>query len=193
MLDFATAVRKMRGQDMLEAQVQIQPAAVSDLPEIASLASVIWRAVYPGIISKAQIDFMLGWMYSLETLRCEMQTQGVRFERLLVAGRLAGFAACGPAGEPGVYKLHKLYLHPEQQGCGLGSRLLTHCEREAARLGARRMILSVNKRNEQAIRVYRRNGYDVVDSVVVDIGGGFFMDDFVMAKSPLDRPIDPTG
>jgi len=72
-------------------------------------------------------------------------------------------------------------------GRGLGSRLLRHCEREVRAGGAHRLILSVNKRNARAIAAYRRNGFVIADSVVTDIGGGFVMDDYVMAKSLSDE------
>ena len=79
-------------------------------------------------------------------------------------------------------KLHKLYLLPELHGRGLGSRLLQHVESEVRAGAGRRLILSVNKRNTQAIAAYRRNGFVIAESVVTDIGGGFVMDDYVMAK-----------
>ena len=79
-------------------------------------------------------------------------------------------------------KLHKLYLLAELRGRGLGSRLLLFCEDAARAAGARRLVLNVNKRNDRAIAAYRRNGFRVAASVVNDIGGGFVMDDFVMAK-----------
>lgn len=161
---------------------EIRSAGEQHLPALAELAGVIWRQHYPGIISHEQIDYMLGKMYSLETLREEIRAQDIRFYQLVVAGEMAGFAAFGPATEPGVMKLHKLYLLPELHGRGLGSRLLQHCEAEARRLGARRLILAVNKRNARAIAAYRRNGFAITESVTVDIGGGFVMDDFIMAK-----------
>jgi GNAT superfamily N-acetyltransferase len=80
------------------------------------------------------------------------------------------------------FKLHKLYLLPELHGRGLGSRLLQHVEHEVRRLGARRLILAVNKRNAKAIAAYQRNGFVVAKTVVTDIGNGFIMDDYVMAK-----------
>jgi ribosomal protein S18 acetylase RimI-like enzyme len=125
---------------------------------------------------------MLAQMYSLDTLHAEIRTQKVRFHQLLVDGRLTGFAAIGPTGTPGVLKLHKLYIAPESHGLGLGKRLLNHCEAEAAKNGARRLILAVNKRNARAIAFYQRNGLAIIESVVSEIGGGFVMADFIMAK-----------
>lgn len=163
-------------------RTKIIRATGADLPAIAELAGIIWRACYPGIISQAQIDYMLSQMYALGTLREEICSQGIRYELLRVNGKPAGFASFGPTSRPGVVKLHKLYLLPELQGHGLGSRLLQHCEREARAVGARHLTLSVNKQNARAIAVYQRNGFVIVESVVTDIGGGFVMDDYVMAK-----------
>jgi GNAT superfamily N-acetyltransferase len=165
-----------------DRRIRIVSASQEHLPVIAQLAGRIWRACYPGIISHAQIEYMLARMYALETLRDEIRCRGIRYEVLFVDGQPAGFASFGPASEPGVVKLHKLYLLPELQGRGLGSRLLKHCEAEARRLGAQRLILSVNKRNARAIATYRRHDFVIAESVVTDIGGGFVMDDFIMAK-----------
>jgi len=163
--------------------VQIIPATEEHLPAIAELADIIWRACYPGIIDQAQIDYMLAQMYAFDVLCDELHSQGIRYDRLLVAGKLAGFASYGPGSEPGVMKLHRLYLLPEMQGRGLGSRLLQHVEGEVSARGARRLILSVNKRNAKAIATYQRNGFVIAESVVTDIGGGFIMDDYTMTKN----------
>jgi len=162
--------------------VQILPATEDHLPALAELAAVIWRQHYPGIISHAQIEYMLGKMYSLDSLREEIRSKGVRFFRLLVSERFVGFASFGPTPEPGVVKLHKCYLLPELHGRNYGSLMLQHCEREAHRLGMRRMNLAVNKRNTKAIAAYRRNGFTVAESVITDFGDGFVMDDYIMAK-----------
>ncbi len=176
-------------------QTQILPATEEHLPALAELADVIWRACYPGIISYKQIDYMLARMYALDVLREEIRSQGIHFYRLVVDGQFAGFASIGPTevGTPrhGVqtaqravptYKLHKLYLLPDCHGRGFGSQLLKHCEAEAQKLGAQRLILSVNKRNAKAIAAYQRNGFAIAGSVVTDIGNDFVMDDFIMTK-----------
>jgi len=169
-------------------KTRIVRATEENLPAISDLAGVIWRACYPGIITRAQIDYMLARMYSLDTLRDEIRSQGIRYDILLVDGKPAGFASYGPAAGPGVMKLHKLYLLPELHGRGLGSLLLQHVEREVCAGAGCRLILSVNKRNAKAIAAYQRNGFVAADSVVTDIGGGFVMDDYIMAK---DLPACP--
>jgi len=172
---------------------RIIAAAEKDLPELARLAGAIWRAVYPGILSNEQIEFMLAKMYAIETLRAEIRT-GICFDRLLIGGEFVGFAAYGATSEKGVFKLHKLYLKPEFQGRGLGTHLLQHCEAEVRKCGARRLFLTVNKRNVKAIAAYERNGFAIETSVVTEIGGGFVMDDFVMTKAwPLNPTSDGSG
>jgi len=162
--------------------VEILAAGEEHLLAIRDLAAVIWREHYPGIISVAQIDYMLERMYSLETLQKEIRFQNIRYDCLQTKGELIGFASQGPTPEPGVMKLHKLYLLPKMHGRGLGSLLLQHCAREAIKLGAKRLILTVNKQNVKAITAYQRNGFRIAESIVTDIGGGFVMDDYVMEK-----------
>jgi diamine N-acetyltransferase len=162
--------------------IEIAPAGEEHLPGIAALAAVIWRACYPGIISEAQIDYMLARMYAFKTLRSEIRSQNIVYQRLLNRDVLVGFGSYGPAAQQRTFKLHRLYLHPDFQGRGLGSRLLCHCEEQIRKLGARRLVLHVNKRNAKAISAYRRNGFTIAESVVAEIGGGFVMDDYVMAK-----------
>ena len=168
--------------DSKQLAPRIDSASETDLPGIASLAGRIWREHYPGIITAEQIEYMLEKMYSLERLREEISARGIRYERLLVGEELVGFASIGPTEVKKLVKLHKLYLHPDRHGRGLGSLLLRHCEKEAAKIGGERLTLTVNKRNAKALAAYRRNGFVIVDSVVADIGGGFVMDDYVMAK-----------
>jgi len=64
---------------------------------------------------------MLARMYSLDVLRDEIRSQGIRYDQLQVDGKPAGFASYGPTAEAGVMKLHKLYLLPELHGRGLAA------------------------------------------------------------------------
>ena len=160
----------------------IHAAGPEHLPEIIALAGIIWRAHYPGIISPDQIDYMLGRMYDAEVMRRELDS-GIAYDRLLVNDELRAFSSYGATSTPGEMKLHKLYVHPDFQRCGLGSRLLAHAEFAARRRGFTTMLLAVNKKNGKAIDAYLKNGFTIRESVVSDIGGGFVMDDYVMTKA----------
>jgi diamine N-acetyltransferase len=161
--------------------IAIEPAREEHLAEIASLAGIIWRAHYPEIISPEQIEYMLAHMYDLDVLRRELAS-GIHFDRALVDGVLRGFSSYGPSGAPGEVKLHKFYVHPDWQRCGIGRALLNQCEANARGRGATSLVLNVNKRNVHAIAAYQKHGFTICESVTVDIGGGFVMDDYVMAK-----------
>jgi ribosomal protein S18 acetylase RimI-like enzyme len=147
---------------------------------VAALAQRIWRQYYPQILSQAQIDYMLEKMYSLEQLETEWR-DGITFDLLIIEAAPAGFLSYGQTS-PGVMKLHKLYLESRCHGKGLGTAMLQHFQNAASIRGFETLVLAVNKRNEQAIRAYQRFGFDIAESVSVEIGGGFVMDDFQMRK-----------
>jgi len=163
--------------------IRIVAAAEADLPRVAELAGVIWRKHYPGIITPEQIEYMLGLGYSREALRRFIVEEGAGLDLAYVANRLAGFAAYYRADPHDELKLDKLYVHQDYHGRGVGSRLIARVEAMATTQGRPTLILNVNKHNALAIRAYERNGFAVRESVVVDIGGGFLMDDYVMAKT----------
>ena len=159
--------------------LQFRCATVDDIPLLRDLAADIWRRSYAAILAPAQIDYMLAWMYSAETIRAEIAT-GVRWEVIELDGAAIGYLAVERGAEA---KLHKLYLRPEQQGRGFAQQALAEVEKMARTWGAARVVLNVNKRNARAIRAYEHAGFSIVDAVVNDIGGGFVMDDFIMART----------
>jgi ribosomal protein S18 acetylase RimI-like enzyme len=162
-------------------RVAIESASAEHLPAIAALAEVVWRAHYPGIISLEQIDYMLARMYDVGLMQRELES-GIAYDRLLVDGVLRGFASYGAAGIHRELKLHKLYIQPVFQRQRLGALLLKRVENVARGGGFASLLLTVNKKNVKAIAAYRKHGFTIRESVVVDIGGGFVMDDYVMVK-----------
>lgn len=164
-----------------EIEFSIDAAGRSHLTTISALARKIWYQHYPGIITEAQIEYMLERDYALATLKRDLE-QGICMDIMQIDNKVVGFSAYGTTDKEGEIKLHKLYLLGSLQGQGLGSRLLEAVEKNVIKRGYSKIILQVNKNNEKAIRAYERNGYYQQASVVDDIGGGFVMDDYVMAK-----------
>ena len=162
--------------------LDINAATRAELPVVQDLAHRIWHRHYPGIISAEQIEYMLDRGYATDALAKFLDSPGAG----LVLARLddvpVGFAAWYRPDEPATTKLDKLYVLPECQGRGVGRRLIQHVEAAARADAASTLILNVNKHNADAIGAYRKCGFATRDEVVVDIGHGFVMDDYVMAK-----------
>lgn len=158
----------------------IRPATESDIPLLRDLAQRIWRECYPGIITPEQIEFMLGWMYAEGKIRDELRA-GVTWEVVEEDGTAVGFLSFGREAD-GRVKLHKMYVLPARQRRGIGQQLLAHVCESARALGATAVWLQVNKRNERAIGAYLKAGFRIEKEAVFDIGGGFVMDDYLLAK-----------
>ncbi len=160
----------------------ILPATLEHLPAIAALAQVIWTAHYPGIITHEQIMYMLKKMYDSGVLKEEL-AKGICYDRALIGRAMRGFTSYGPWQGNRQMKLYKLYIHPNFQRRGIGSMLMRHVEQVAKKRGFESIFLTVNRENEPAINAYRKNGFAITDTSLVDIGQGFVMDDFIMTKN----------
>ena len=168
-------------------EIQIRTAGLEDRAFIRSVAECTWPSTYGAIISQAQIDFMLDWMYSNDALAQQMNT-GAEFyiasiKKINDQWEEVGFCSVSPEKEEGAitttYKLNKLYVLPTAQGSGAGKALLDKAIEVAKLAGAPSMFLQVNKLNS-AYTFYLKKGFIKEADFKFDIGNGFFMDDYVM-------------
>lgn len=163
--------------------IEIVPLAPPDVPAVIALARRIWNAHYPGIISPQQIDYMLAQRYTPARLQQELAMPEIRWELARRAGQILGFAATIHLPEARELKLDKLYVALEAQGRGVGRSLVASAVARAQALACGALVLAVNKNNAAAIAAYRRFGFVVRAEAKVEIGAGFVMDDFIMARS----------
>jgi ribosomal protein S18 acetylase RimI-like enzyme len=159
----------------------IASLAEGDVEAVAALAREIWRAHYPGIISTAQIEYMLAQRYDPALIRAELARPDVWWFVLRLAGEIVAYMAVQKEGAA-TLKIDKLYVRPDMQRRGCGGRLIAHAQALARCVGCNELELAVNRNNVTAIAAYRRHGFTVREAVVKDIGGGFVMDDYVMVK-----------
>lgn len=156
----------------------VRQASVADIPLIRELCFQVWPQTYASILSQEQITFMLGWMYSEDSLRRQLQEEGVTYLLCYNDKRPVGFAAYVDH-ENRKCKLEKLYVLQDQQGKGTGRFLVEHIAREACARGNRVLQLQVNK-NNSARHFYQKLGFTIAQEAIFDIGHGFVMDDYVM-------------
>ena len=174
--------------DLVAPALQCRRAGPADIAEIRSLADRIWRVSYAAMLSPAQVDYMLAWMYAQEKIADEM-ADGVMWQLAILGSAAVGYLSI-TVHDSQTAELNKLYLLPELQGQGYGRSLLAEALRLVEHRGCATLRLRVNKTNTRALRAYERAGFRKVDAIVADIGGGFVMDDYVLAR-PVGREADP--
>lgn len=154
-----------------------QPATEQDLETVHQLAHAIWPVAYGSMLHPEQIRYMLNRMYSLPSLRQQVQ-DGARFWLARENGEALGFASAQET-EPGLFKLHKLYVLPSLHKRGVGRGLLDTVVNYARDNGGRILQLQVNRKNP-ARGFYEKLGFRVHSTADFDIGGGFWMNDYIM-------------
>jgi ribosomal protein S18 acetylase RimI-like enzyme len=157
----------------------IRNASTQDIPLIRDLTFRIWPQTYASILSQQQIDYMLELMYSESSLQKQMD-EGSQFIFVYDDGVPVGFASVQET-QPSIFKLHKIYILPSQQGKGTGRFVIDYILNEIKQKGASALQLQVNRFNK-ARNFYEKLGFTVIDEKDFDIGNGYFMNDFVMEK-----------
>ena len=148
-----------------------------EIERVAALAAEIWPAHYNALIGPAQVDYMLKTFQSPVPISMQIQN-GMQYVLIRRAGADLGYLA---------YKydsdhcfLSKLYLLDAARGKGLGRRALEHVCDQARTQGSPQLRLTVSRENALAIKVYSAWGFVRLRDVVIDIGNGYVMDDYLM-------------
>ncbi|MEO6219291.1 MAG: GNAT family N-acetyltransferase [Ginsengibacter sp.] len=158
----------------------IKNAGLSDLHVIHDLACRIWHDAYRDILSPEQLKYMLELIYSPASLQNQLVTLKHNFILVIDENIPVGFASYARKElDSAVYRLHKIYVLPLQQGTGTGKLLLEYIINTIRSLGATSLELNVN-RNNKARKFYERLGFIVTGEENIDIGEGFFMNDYAM-------------
>lgn len=163
-------------------RIALRHAGLADLTSVAAVADETWRGHYPGILTDAQIDYMLARGYAREALAAFVVEPRSGIALAERGGELLGFAAWLPADARDALKLDKLYVRPFHHGAGVGTALVDHVADVARADGCARLVLNVNRRNDASIRWYERRGFVVRGRGDFPIGNGFVMEDFIMEK-----------
>lgn len=154
------------------------------LATVAALAHDIWYEFYVPLIGRAQVDYMVAKFQNVEAMRAQIADG---YEYFLVQREDAdgapadvGYIAVQEQPERVMF-LSKFYLQHAARGSGTGRRCMEFIERLARRRGLSLLWLTVNKGNP-SVQAYQRLGFRIAAELVMDIGGGFVMDDFRMEK-----------
>ena len=159
--------------------------AVEDADSIARLARLaagIWHEYFPPIIGQQQVDYMVERFQSEPALTAQI-ADGYRYFFIRRDDRDIGYAGLVYDDNDRSLQISKLYLSVDARGGGNGRAALGLVADFARGLGAGSLWLTVNKHNDGAIGFYEKMGFEKTESLVMDIGGGFVMDDYRMEKN----------
>jgi len=158
--------------------LEIKAAQLDDLKLISSMAREIWQETYVDSIGQAQVNYMLGLFYSENAL---IHNANLGHDIFLINydGQVIGYLDIEKK-DYGVF-IHKFYLINNGQRKGTGSEVMNwlFSKYDMFNKVAR---LNVNRKNYKAINFYFKNGFMIEMTGDFDIGGGYFMNDFVMIR-----------
>lgn len=161
--------------------VTFKNANQDDIEVIRRIAFAVWPVAYEKILSKEQMDYMLDKMYSAKSLLENMKEN--EFILALDEREVIGFASFSSHAEnEDVYHLNKIYILPSQQNKNCGRLMIDHVIETIKSRGATSLQLNVNRQNP-AKHFYKKLDFSVIKKEDIDIGSGFFMNDFVMEKN----------
>ncbi|WP_159800403.1 GNAT family N-acetyltransferase [Flavobacterium sp. MK4S-17] len=165
--------------------MEVRRITDNDVNLINQLAGRVWEPTYRHILSKEQLDYMFGMMYSPESILRQLTQNRHEFLLLQDNGVYLGFASYEINYRTGVTKIHKLYIMPEAQGKGAGSILTNAIEKAAKAAGNSVLTLNVNRFNS-ALQFYTKTGFIKTGEEDIDIGQGYLMEDYIMEKQLHD-------
>ncbi len=149
--------------------IDIRKAEIRDAGAIADVHQEAWRGAYSGIIPHRALTRMLGrrgpdwWANAIRRAAAVLVIE--------IGGTLAGYATIGrnrarELSQEG--EIYELYLRPEYQGIGLGTRLFAEARGRLARSGMRGLVVWALEENGGALSFYKGiGGRDVAEGVEV--------------------------
>jgi len=149
---------------------------------IQHIVYTTWPIAYGEILSKEQLDYMLGKFYTIKALNKNVE-DGHRFLFAKEGDDTLGFIGYeNNYNGLAATKIHKIYILPDTQGKGIGKLLIDRVTEIAKEDQSVKLSLNVNRYNT-AQAFYRKLGFEIVLSEDIAIGNGYLMEDYVMEKA----------
>ncbi|MEQ8295191.1 MAG: GNAT family N-acetyltransferase [Nitratireductor sp.] len=149
--------------------IDIRRAQENDALAIAAVHMEAWQGAYAGIIPHRALARMISrrdcrwWGSAIRRSACVLVVE--------CGGEIAGYATMGRnrAQElPQQGEIYELYLRPEYQGIGLGSRLFAAAREKLADHGLDGLVVWALEENHNAMSFYHgAGGRDVAEGVEV--------------------------
>ncbi len=146
------------------------------IKELSQMACEIVKDYYDPIIGAEQNDYMIRKFQSTDAISDQIK-QGACY---YIARDAIDVGFCAFYPKNGKIYLSKFYIHALARGKGYGRSIFEFVKSKSKEAGYNAIFLNVNKNNSNSIAIYNHLGFEKVADEKNDIGGGYFMDDYVM-------------
>jgi ribosomal protein S18 acetylase RimI-like enzyme len=139
--------------------IGVRRAEARDAEGITEVHDAAWRNAYDGMIPAKELSRIIarrGPRWWDRAIR-----RGTAILVLEVGGAVCGYATFGPNRARNLVQkgeIYEIYIKPEYQGIGLGTRLFLAARRELARFGFDTVVVWALADNDNACRFYRNAG-----------------------------------
>lgn len=139
--------------------IGVRRAEVRDAEGITAVHDAAWRNAYDGMIPAKELSRIIarrGPRWWDRAIR-----RGTAILVLEVGGAVCGYATFGPNRARNLVQkgeIYEIYIKPEYQGIGLGTRLFLAARRELSRFGFDSVVVWALADNDNACRFYRNAG-----------------------------------
>lgn len=156
---------------------QIDPVP-DEIRLMADFASSIWREYWTERLPEGQTEYMIKKFQSAEAMTRQLESENYSYFYIVADGVKAGYT--GLSVRDDYLFLSKLYILKDFRHRGIATEAFYKIVEFAKAHDRKRIVLTVNKGNINAIKAYKKLGFIQADAVVTDIGCGYVMDDYIM-------------
>ena len=139
--------------------IGVRRAEARDAEAITAVHDAAWRYAYDGMIPAKELNRIIarrGARWWDRAIR-----RGTAILVLELGSVVCGYATIGPNRARNLSQkgeVYEIYMKPEYQGIGLGTRLFLAARRELARFGFETVVVWALADNDGACRFYRNAG-----------------------------------
>jgi ribosomal protein S18 acetylase RimI-like enzyme len=157
---------------MKELVISIRRAKSEDAAALSGVFDAAWREAYQGIIPALALERMMarrGPRWWLSTIG-----RGRPLVVLDVGESIAGYVSYGRCRDrslPADGEVDELYLAPEYQGLGFGTRMFKAVRNDLSDREIKRVVVWALSDNERACAFYQRLGGKLIAETTERIGG----------------------
>jgi len=138
--------------------MHVRVATPADAPGIRRVADAAWHDAHAPIIGEESVEAFLAEHYDVADLRARYRDGDSTTFVAEDDGEVVGYASGVPGEE--AYDLGSIYVHPERQGEGVGSRLLEAVESRGREEDYDTVRLIVMADNGAARGFYEARGFE---------------------------------